>query len=293
MADTFLKEDELISEGLLKIDEVIIPEAVKNDLKTGTKEIGELIRRGKPDLVIALERSGPIVWDNYSSLRLKSEGIEIPPVVTLEVGREISDKILKAMGTNEEELFADPVLQKKYLVFLSEDPNTQVQVHNLADKIRRLNLPNIKSVLCVDDTRNQGMTMTFTAPWVISEALKEAGVVGPDFDTITLADNKGLTGGYDITSYSQPSVELGNVKLFRQVISKNQWLGFIKNEQFATELSEIAKKEGVMLPLVEQSLYELMKGSSDLGILAKYYNEEDLKNLRSKLENGLRKVSSG
>jgi hypothetical protein len=250
----------------LHVDKIIIPEVVKNDLKTGTKEIGELIRKEKPDLIITLDRSGTLLWNNYSLLMLARDNVDLPLVITAEIGREISDRVLEEMGTNEEELFADPVLQKKYFVFLSEDNETKIQVDKLAEKIRKMNPVNVKSVMCVDDTRNQGMTLTFSAPWIISEAFKKAGFVDENFNTESLIEDGKLTDGYNIQNYGQPSVNLGEAKLFRQIISKNQWLGQIKNASVSNEsLQSLAKQKNVILPVIDRNIYELMKNTGELG----------------------------
>jgi len=171
-------------EGPICPMEVVIPDIIKNDLKDGFVRVGEKIEGFKPDLIVVLGRSGPVVFEAFRGYTEKN-GLDLPPVVEANIGREVRNEFERLYPIDgsfklSEHLDGDD----GYFEWI------RVNKKGLIDKIRadideklkenNLQISQINKVLIIDDVKfadfdQEGETLDVAAPFIVREALKEKG----------------------------------------------------------------------------------------------------------------------
>lgn len=257
-------------EGKTRIEKVVIPEAVAEDLSRGTHRYLGVIHEHRPQIVVPLLRSGGLAHRAAEGLAART-GLQLndpenagqkkdpsaPAIARINVGREISGRLSETLDLLPAE-YMDDSQREEYLRALAADEPVRELVGNLAErfgKVReRIRAANGKArVEIADDWGYELFTQGLTAPWIVLEALRQAGAVDIPDTTEALAGNNLLAARAG--DYGMPDIVVPGVTIGRSVLLKDgAWIDKIRNTSVTG--SHLLTESG----LVGNLLKDMMKG---------------------------------
>lgn len=200
--------EESEKEQQTELYDLVLPSEYERDLENGVRntishiaareENAWVPKKEAPNLIITLERSGPLAFEAVKGFA-EANNIALPPTISLNVGRETSLRFYEQNPAhsiqppeykNTERLKnprlklkqdkMDDQVRNKYKVsleryhkWLGNDPVTQQLVDQLAEELKKTGQTPDR-ILLSDDTVESGISTLSTA-WIVNAALKKNG----------------------------------------------------------------------------------------------------------------------
>lgn len=261
------------AEQKTRIERVTIPEAVKIDLGKGVERYLNLIREHRPQIVVPLLRSGALAHQAAEGFASRT-GIALyfpeqaqthansPLVAKINAGREITGRLeeAEAVDTNIPAYEMTRAAWREYLQALAEDEPVREIVGNLAEVIgpRRKAVKDAGDrarVEIVDDWAYELFTQGLQAPWIVLEALRQAGAVDIQDATEELAKSNVLATRVPGEPYALPDIHVPGATIGRSLLlADGAWIDKIRD----TSLPGFTNIPDGRLPA--QLIKDLMKG---------------------------------
>lgn len=186
------------TEKLKGVETMKLTEALEHDLQKGIERVisqvatptegGEYkLREDAPDMIVTLHRTGPLAFKAVEAYAEEHQ-VELPPVVAIGVGRELTARfqtyIADKMETEGVDVYADGGFEltdylSEFDEWLRQDKTVQEQIALLVQRFPE----GCERVLLVDDTTFEGATLGTVAPTIVRMALEAAEVSGVTIDT--------------------------------------------------------------------------------------------------------------
>lgn len=184
MAPNSEQPTDVVMEPTTRNVDIKIPEAVRKSLVEGSEKLLHTFFSGRsaseqPNLLVVLQRSGPLAFQVLKALAAK-QNLALPPAIKTPIGRELAVRFVnqqialgreKGVDILDDGPYSLDEHATEYRKWLEQDQH----VRNLAYDIRtacQTKLPSVgQRVLVVDDTEYSGNTLKRTAPGVINLAL--------------------------------------------------------------------------------------------------------------------------
>ncbi len=249
----------------LNSNEIVIPEAIQQDLTRGIKRVVEVITRGDnaPNMILTLDRSGTLAYEGVFGY-LETHPMQDIPTIGVSLGREDTapfivahpDKILspdisaQLVGNRYEQNL------REFLQYLNGNPAFQNKITALHQYLEQ-HAPT--RILIVDDMRQFGTTQEVLTPIAINLALQRLGLRA-DVETDIGNAIKQVLGVSTLAEHANDPT----VALEFQVLFENQdWIYDIARANFGHILFEF-EEETYERSVALSVLTSLLKGTIDI-----------------------------
>ena len=233
-------------------NEFIIPERVAADIQRGTRTLAErLMSPTRPDLLVTLRRSGTMLFDASCKPAMVNAGVDLPPVLPVSAGTTTADRYTR----DPDSIKDNP---QRYFEWMRHDEKTKQEILRLAQQMKLLGT-DIKTVCIIDDCSNEDITLGATAPYIVHEALVEAGFLKNEFDVSTLTDNPNLLTKTKDMNQPYADMDMGGITIQRNLISGPPWLDKVRSVNIPSS-AEITYPSAPIV--MDKVMYELMKGTT-------------------------------
>lgn len=250
--------------------EIVIPEAIQQDLASGIKRVVEIITRGDnaPDMVLTLDRSGTLAYEGVFGY-LETHPMQNITTIGVSLGREDTAPFIQAHPNtilSPDIISPDISVQlvgnryeqnlREFLQYLNGNPAFQNKITALHQFLEQ-HAPT--KILIVDDMRQFGTTQEVLTPIAINLALQRLGLRA-DVETDTGNAIKQVLGVSTLAEHANDPT----VALEFQVLFENQdWIYDIARANFGHILFEF-EEETYERSVALSVLTNLLKGTIDI-----------------------------